>query len=370
MKKSLLALALCLAAPSLYAQDDDIYFVPSSKDKTSEVETPTAPGRSTYTPITGEDATFTQSHWASGRSNGGRDVDEYNRRGKNYKQSVADTLSSQESYDEGYSDGYEDGMYTSRLVRFRSPSVGVYVSSPYYLDYFDIAYDPWYYGYGAGWGWSGWYGWGSWYGWRPYYSSWYWGWNSPWYDPWYWGPHYGWHHHHHHHWHDAVPYTGRYVSYGGVRGGRDYATSTTGRTGFGSGRPSSSLGFNGRGQSGRGNYTTSGTRPGRQFGTGSRPSSSFGTFNRSDRGSSTSTRPSQSGRSTRQFGNRSSKSSSRSYRRESNDSYRSSRSYSSPSRSSGSYNRGSSSSFRSSGSFGGGSRGGGSFGGGGGRGRR
>lgn len=77
--------------------------------------------------------------------------------------------SQRQSYDDGYDDGYEDGYFTSRLVRFWSPRVGVYVSSPFYMDYYDLCYDPFYYGYASpwyGWGWSGWYGWGSWYGWR------------------------------------------------------------------------------------------------------------------------------------------------------------------------------------------------------------
>lgn len=160
MKKSLLLLTLCLSSLGTYAQDDDVYFVPSSKDKTETNDTYTASGRSSYTPITGsDDPTFQQSDWAAGRGNGRWDVDAYNRRGRNYKgNGVADTLTSQQTYDQGYEDGYEDGSCTARIVRFWSPRAGVYVSSPYYMDYYDLyyTYDPFYYGYGSAWsiGWS------------------------------------------------------------------------------------------------------------------------------------------------------------------------------------------------------------------------
>ena len=171
MKKSLLLLAMCLTTcVSTYAQDDDVYFVPSSKDKVQYNDTYTAnSGRSTYTPISTDDASFSSSNWADGRSNGQWDVDTYNRRGRNYKKQLPDSLTSQQTYDQGYADGYEDGSCTARIVRFGSPRAGVIVSSPFYWDYYDLCYDPFYYGYG-----------------------------SPWYDPWYgpyWGsgPHWVWH---------------------------------------------------------------------------------------------------------------------------------------------------------------------------------
>ena len=159
MKKSLLLTALCLSTLGTYAQDDDVYFVPSSKDKIESNDTYHAEvGRSTYTPITtNDDDAFSQSNWAKGRGNGKWDVDTYNRRGKKYNQNVDDTLSSQEGYDQGYADGYEDGSCTARIVRFSAPRAGVIVSSPFYWDYYDICYDPFYYGYGSpwSWGWSG-----------------------------------------------------------------------------------------------------------------------------------------------------------------------------------------------------------------------
>lgn len=358
MRKSLLLLAMCLVSIGTYAQDDDVYFVPSAKDRSSQSnDTYTAPGRSTYSPIQGDDNAYASSDWAAGRGNGGRDVDDYNRRGKNYKGSVlADTLTSQQLYDQGYDDGYEDGSYTARIVRFWSPRAGVCVSSPYYMDYYDLCYDPWYYGYGSpwSWGWSGYWGWGSWYGWRPYYSSW-WGWGG-WYDPWYYGPYYGygwgwgggWYPSH---W---VPSNaergpvGGWISYGGRRGsGASYATAAGGRE-VGGARPSRSFGYTGGGRSAysnglRGSNSSWGSdnyRPSRSFGNASRG------YDRSQ--------------SSRSFDN---DRPSRSFNSES-------RSYSQPSQPSrsfggGSFSGGSRSSFGGGGSFGGGRN----FGGGGGGGR-
>ena len=285
MKKSLLLLVTCLSALSTYAQDDDVYFVPSSKDRV-ETQQPTSLGQSSYTGISDEEAdqqTFQSSHWADNRGCGKWDVDAYNRRGRNYKGShyatTNDSTSAQSqaqsprsTYDDGYEDGYEDGYYTSRLVRFWSPRVGVYVSSPFYWDYYDLCYDPFYYGYASpwyGWGWSGWYGWGSWYGWRPYYA---WGWGSPWYAPW-WGPGHGFYPGH---W---IPSNaqrgpvGGYIAYGGSRGAGQ-ANGQRNNFGFSNTRSSSSWGSLNKGQNGRTNYGNA-TRPSRQFGISSQPSRSY-----------------------------------------------------------------------------------------------
>lgn len=343
MKKSLLLLFMCLNVWGTYAQDDDVYFVPSSKQHTAKAVQP-AEDRSTYTPIPSD-----ETNWAEGRGDGGRDVDAYNRRGRNYRGECNDTLSDKSCYDQGYEDGFEDGTCTSRIVRFWSPRPGVYVSSPYYMDYYDLCYDPWYYGYGTvwSWGWSGWWGWGSWYGWRPYYSSW-WGWGPSWawYDPWWGYP--GWHGDHPHHWYPSNAVSGPrggYLAYGGRRG-------TSGSTAFGgrggSMRPSSSLGMSGR-------YTGStANRPSRSYGSG-RVSGTPSSGGNSLRNNGTSSRPSRSfGNSNRESGKNS-------------DSYRSSGSNRSSQRSS-TYSQPSRSSFGSGGGFsGGGSRSGGgggrSFGG-------
>lgn len=259
MKKTLLLLAMCLAASMFaYAQDDDVYFVPSSKNKQSNSsDTYVAnPGRSTFSPIGGSGNSssasgdvFSQSSWADNRGNGQWDVDAYNRRGKNYKGNTgSDTLTVQSIYDEGYSDGYEDGSCTARIVRFWSPRAGIYVSSPYWMDYADLYgyYDPFYYGYGSPWsvGWSGWWGWGSWYGYRPYYSSW-WGWHEPWYDAWWGGP-IG------HPFHNNRPITaqrgpvGGWTNRGGARGSGP-AVGYASNRGFESGRGSGNGTLGGRG---------------------------------------------------------------------------------------------------------------------------
>lgn len=290
MKKSLLLLAMCLTSVGMYAQDDDVYFVPSSKDKVQSNDTYTAnPGRSSYTPISSDDSAFSSSNWADGRGNGKWDVDAYNRRGRNYKQQLPDTLTSQQTYDQGYSDGYEDGSCTARIVRFGSPRAGVIVSSPFYWDYYDLCYDPFYYGYGSpwSWGWSGWYGWGSWYGWRPYYSSWSWGWGSPWYDPWYdpwYGP--GWGGGHHWAWHPApLPANaqrgpvGGWTARGGARGAGSFTGNTSTSRGYGMNGRSYGVSSNrsfGNGSTGTRSFGTGSTGT-RSFGTGSTGTRSFGT---------------------------------------------------------------------------------------------
>lgn len=247
MKKSLLLLLMCIGAnaATAWAQDDDVYFVPSEKAQSSSQPKHTQKhAYDTYDPVA-NDYDFQESNWAEGRGNGNWDVDSYNRRGKNYKGQCDEEKSNAVScYDQGYADGYEDGKYTQRIVRFYSPRPGIYVSSPYYLDCYDFYFDPWYYGYAGGWAWSGWWGWGSWYGWRPYYSNWHWGWGG-WYDPWWGWPSYAWYPHHHWHgsWYPAGSERGPrggYIAYGGRRGAASYSTNGRGNA-FGN-RPSQSFG--------------------------------------------------------------------------------------------------------------------------------
>lgn len=345
MKKSLMLLAMCLTSVGTYAQDDDVYFVPSSKDKVERTDSYAA-GRSSYTDISSADSqTFQSDSWADHRGNGKWDVDAYNRRGRNYRgQNASDSTRAREtaslSYDDGYDDGYEDGYYTSRLVRFWSPRVGVYVSSPFYLDYYDLCYyDPFYYGYASpwyGWGWSGWFGWGSWYGWRPYYSSWYggWGWHG-WYDPWF-GPGYAWHPRDW--WYPSNAKrgpVGGFVAYGGARG------TGAGNASFGNAyRPSRSFnsGLNRGTSNGRFNYSGS-MRPSRSFGN---TNNNRVTPSRQQNDRNSTYQRSEQSRPSRSFGN-------------SNQSAPS-RSFSAPSRSGGSFGGGGR-------SFGGGGGGGRSFGG-------
>lgn len=252
--KLILWMAFCLVALPSSAQDDDIYFVPSKQKKQAKQQKQEALpwkqqplGQSSYKPLY-EDSVFTTTDWSEGRKSPQRDVDEYNRRGGTAESAPATFADSLEAaYNQGYADGKADGAYTERIVRFYAPSPGVYVSSPYYLDYYDLAYDPWYWGYGS-WGctWSGWYGWGSWYGWRPYYAGW--GWYDPFWD-------YRWYPYHHHHYYTYVPAKGPTHHYGN-NGNRPFrgATSRSGgfaSTGRGSGRfGGGSLGFRSTGRPG------------------------------------------------------------------------------------------------------------------------
>lgn len=87
MKKSLLLLLMCIGAnaATAWAQDDDVYFVPSEKAQSSSQPKHTQKhAYDTYDPVA-NDNDFQESNWAEGRGNGNWDVDSYNRRGKNYK---------------------------------------------------------------------------------------------------------------------------------------------------------------------------------------------------------------------------------------------------------------------------------------------
>lgn len=205
------------------AQDDDMYFVPKKKtEPRKKVETPV---RVPVMPVARDE----------GDKPVVRDVDEYNRRyNRNVYGAVEnDTLYLDEAYAEasdeaaaydddgnwvnGFTGTDDDYAYARRLLRFRSPSLGIPVSSPLY---WDLCYGPgsmywnvyddglyayafptyWNYAYYHGtpyYSWS--FGWGGGY-WWPHYNSWY-GWHSPFYDPWYagwhphrphWGGHPGW----------------------------------------------------------------------------------------------------------------------------------------------------------------------------------
>lgn len=299
MKKSLLFMACCLTTLGIHAQDDDVYFVPSSKENTETLihKDYNQPSSDKWNTDYDE-----ESDWSEGRGNGSWDEDSYNRRknGKHYDKHTADENRSpkrdrksryrnEDPYSEGYEDGYQDGLYTSRLIRFWSPRIGIYVSSPYYWDYYTAHfYDPWW-SYGPSWSWTWSWNWGwnfgyAWNGWGYcHYPHWHYGYTG-WYDPWYGYPHYGWNSH----WYPSNAQrgpVGGYIAYGNVRG-------TNGTSHYGSGRtpnrrPSGSFGrdgYNYRGTSGAYN-----SRPSRNFGnrynTGNRPSStgSYGNRNQPSR---------------------------------------------------------------------------------------
>ena len=249
MKKilSLMLLAAVGFMPAT-AQDDDVYFVPSKSSKTSQKDRSNFSSQAERIPVEASN-TYDNLYEMSDR-----DIDAYNRR-----YAVTDSIDAPDDYAEDN----EEGTYTRRLVRFHSPTVGVYVSSPYYdvvADYYwyDPWFTPWYYSpfYGPNYAWT----------WSPWAYDWYWGWgwHTWWYDPW--------HYHHHHHWYDTAwrpsfngrPGNGRYIdTYRRVTADRpsrnyNYASgTTTSRT-----RPSRSY-----------NTSTSGTdRAGRQFGNSSNSS--------------------------------------------------------------------------------------------------
>jgi len=269
-------MAICLFSVAGYAQDDDVYFVPShNADKQQERETGTS--HSAYTSHTG----YTSSNWAEGRGNGQWDVDEYNRRGS-HRDSLATASSGSSSVSDtapAYSYEDADATYTVRLIRFHSPRVGVYVSSPYYDSFF---YDPfwtdfWPYNY---WAWNSWYGWAH-VGWWP--------WGYGWYDPWY-GPHWAWNHwwgwHHGPAWGGWYPphhYPGTSLA-GNVRRGPTGGYVAYSRGNAGRGRVSSSRYGMGNRNGGRENAVNRNMRPSRNYGnmpSGNRRSSAGNTTSRS-----------------------------------------------------------------------------------------
>lgn len=207
MKRSIVFLmALSLATPaSVWAQgyDDEMYFVPSKKDKSEEskIEIVT-------TAADGDAAASSGGVRLSGGNAGGSsasayapaspgsvsdfDVDAYNRRSGS---GATDSYAGEADYSEAGSPGYaeedtdgsgdvdvlllDDGAtYTARIIRFHNPTLRIYLDSPYWIwdPYWDYVYDPWYY--------------------RPWYYSSYWGFH---YGGWYWGTYWGWYPSWHYH---------------------------------------------------------------------------------------------------------------------------------------------------------------------------
>ena len=226
---SLVALCLpwTLAAQSVV---DDLYYVPSKKEKAEQKKD--RPKNETVV-VTPADEVVVKSntpmtvHASDGQTTvvvrdakgNTRDVDEYNRRyeASDYDFTAQnDTLYIDEKpYDgldgewvggefEGSADDYE---YATRIIRFRNPRYAIPISSPLYFDVvyglntwdWNVYYDGFYaYAFPTftnrlWWDWRfnsyGWWG-------YPYYG-WGWSWNS-WYDPWYWGGGWAWHHPHYH----------------------------------------------------------------------------------------------------------------------------------------------------------------------------
>ena len=271
MKKSLFTLLMmAFAVFNGFAQDDDVYFVPTKKAQKSNVASQNRNVSSSYEVISSADD---DENWYVGRTSG-RDIDEYNRRG-----SVQDDENNKVIVEETYNnDDVEyvaDGTYTARIIRFHSPGA-VIIASPWYWDYYNTYfYDPWYgyswrgyyalntWGWSWNWGWSRpYYGWN--YGWyRPYYS---------WYDPWRYN--YGWHRPYHHHgysnswaWrprHHGPAYTDYRRGWGS---GRDLGRGNRNHNiGLGNGRDNGRYGKSSNGNGGRfgGNNGTRTIEPGQR----------------------------------------------------------------------------------------------------------
>lgn len=208
MKKSLLLLVLMMGCVvSTYAQDD-VYFVPKKSQEKAKVTTVTpSSDYSTYEtlPATGNvDAYDSDDDWYVGR-NQRKDVDSYNRRG-NYNGSNETVVEDDVAI--------EDGQYTTRIIRFHSPST-IVVLSPYYWDMYDAFwYDPWY-----SWTWRPYSSWA----WRTgWYSGWYVGWHGGWYDPWYGYAWNRWYYPHYNHWYGGFRPIHHYNDYAYRRGGTHY----------------------------------------------------------------------------------------------------------------------------------------------------
>lgn len=314
--------------------DDDMYFVPKKKSKTTEVQTAQESNRV----AAGSHNTVrraTEEYYTGPL----RDVDEYNRRGASYLTIVAedDTIlvdkNSLIQTEDGkyilpaadpetlYGNDDEDYTYSIRLSRFHGIGYPYSWYDPWYYDSF--YYDPWYYGY-HGWGWYG--------GWHGYY-----GWYNPWYNPWHYGWGWGWGPGWSHGWHHP---------HGSLAGGG------TPRRGFNGGR-----GYAMTGSSSRGQATRNGV--GGRMGNSTYRSSNVGVRNERTTGRTTTTTTNRSNSTVRGIQNSSSRSTVNS---SSSRGTSTSRTTSSPSMSGGS--RGSVGSSPMGGSSMGGSRGGGFSGGG------
>lgn len=190
--RSLVFFALLLMPTIMMAQDDDLYFVPEKPVKQSErtVRQYAEPGE--VENLTSEEVVY---------GNSKRDEDEYNRMysysGSSQNAGGADYADS-DTLDADMYDDSEDFEYSRRIVRFRSPRIGLALSSPFYWDlvysygaydylYDSYYYDPFFWGYGWNYGWA----WGPW-------------------DSWY-GPIWGWYHVHHcHYWGCGPMWVGNY----------------------------------------------------------------------------------------------------------------------------------------------------------------
>lgn len=239
----LLVLGLGLVPLSLRAQNDDMYFIPKKKTQpektiekpvqkaTEQVEMTTAASQSQKSSL---GYTFTRIENEAGSE---RDVDEYNRRYRfsevgsdtAYLDEEASALAEDGQWVDGFDGSEEDYEYAKRILVFRSPTVGIPVSSPLYWDlcygpnsiYWNV-YDDGFYAYVFPTAWNyAYYGpWRSGFWWGYSYGYPYWGWGG------YWGWSWGWRHPYYPYYHHHYPiYSGGYY--------RPHPTYRTGRPSLG-----------------------------------------------------------------------------------------------------------------------------------------
>ena len=196
--------AVLFSAPALFAQDDDIYYVP--KKNTFSEEAPKKENKDYSQPAFEEDQPRQENAGSNEQLNDSQRqaaFDSYDP--ENFERPSDSNLYGEEAEGEGYEEGgyYEDEYYYDYGARLRdgSPAWGGYSTG--YQDGFYTGmsmagnfYNPYYYptnslfiGYGLGnwnlglgWGWSGYYGYG--WGWDPWYRG---GWGGYYGAGWGWG---------------------------------------------------------------------------------------------------------------------------------------------------------------------------------------
>ncbi len=207
---TLLSMLMLVSSSFAMAQEDDMYFTPRRAKKDAEPRKVEIIYEE-ETPEQSDEYILDIPEVRARMPLGERDIDEYNRRGRDTVSSTpsdtvyieaepgADTralttyqLSGQSLYDLGYSEGYTQGYddaedmdyyYGLRLARFH----GRHFYDPWYWSCVSYVHNPWH--------WDPWY-YDPWY--RPYYYG---GWCSVGWGIGHWGSYWGHHHHHWHGWH-------------------------------------------------------------------------------------------------------------------------------------------------------------------------
>ena len=151
MKKIVLfsLLMVCLPFMALaQSGNDDLYYIPKKK-KTEKVQAKTVV-KTEQTSVMGNGTQVTAPIVVRDVNGNTRDLDEYNRRYSSRENEFTyenDTLYIQEKpyleqgeWVNGFQGSQDDYDYAMRIIRFRSPSFAVSVSSPYYWDIISLGY--------------------------------------------------------------------------------------------------------------------------------------------------------------------------------------------------------------------------------------